>query len=131
MHASDVRGVTTVLRRAGAPHQNALLVSSIGMTVKVFATKGDGPRADRPARARRGHAGGLFGMGTSFRSALTHGGRVDVVELVPNVLAAFEFFRRCGRGATESARPHDPQRRPQLPAAHEAPLRRDVDRRRR
>lgn len=92
MHASDVQGVTTVLRRAGAPHRDALLVNGIGMTVKVFATKA---MAHVPI-ALHGRAEDTlvicFGMGTSFRSALAHGGRVDVVELVPNVLAAFEFF---------------------------------------
>ena len=44
------------------------------------------------------HTGGgavvmvAFGMGTSFRSALAHGGRVDVVELVPEVFDAFDYF---------------------------------------
>ncbi len=33
-----------------------------------------------------------FGMGTSYRSAITHGGRVTTVELVDEVFAAFDHF---------------------------------------
>jgi spermidine synthase len=33
-----------------------------------------------------------FGMGTTFRSALSHGGNVTAVELVPEVLEAFDQF---------------------------------------
>src|SRR5262249_12688512 len=33
-----------------------------------------------------------FGMGTTFRSAMSHGGHVTAVELVPEVLDAFPVF---------------------------------------
>jgi spermidine synthase len=62
------------------------------MTAKVFATKA---MAHIPIIVHGRAEDTLvvcFGMGTTYRSALAHGGRVDVVELVPGVVDAFEDF---------------------------------------
>jgi spermidine synthase len=92
-HSSDLQGTTTVLRaRSGDRRADQLLVNGAGMTLKGFVTKA---MAHIPI-ALHGDAQGTlvicFGMGTSYRSALSHGGRVDVVELVPGVLRAFGSF---------------------------------------
>jgi len=38
-----------------------------------------------------------FGMGASFRSALSHGINVDVVEIVPSVVSSFGYFHEDAR----------------------------------
>jgi spermidine synthase len=62
------------------------------MTVKAFVTKA---MAHLPIVVHGGAEDTLvicFGMGTTYRSALTHGGRVDVVELTPGVFDSFDEF---------------------------------------
>jgi SAM-dependent methyltransferase len=62
------------------------------MTVKVTDTK---MMAHLPLLAHPDPEHTLvicFGMGTTYRSALAHGGRVTAVELVPEVLEAFDYF---------------------------------------
>ncbi len=92
-NASDRQGITTVIQdpRRPGPTQ-VLMVNGAGMTTKVFATKA---MAHLPIAAHGRAEETLvvcFGMGTTFRSALAHGGRVDVVELVPGVIDAFPLF---------------------------------------
>ncbi len=92
-HEPGLQGITTVAWDRGKPEQSAqLLVNGVGMTVKAFATKA---MAHLPIIAHGAAEDVLvicFGMGTTFRSALTHGGRVDVVELTPGVFGAFDAF---------------------------------------
>lgn len=92
-HESGLQGVTSVIEQPGREGPSArLLVNGIGMTVKVFATKA---MAHLPILAHGDAEDTLvlcFGMGTTFRSALSHGGRVDVVELSPGVIDAFDCF---------------------------------------
>jgi len=91
-HQPGLQGVTTVLRRHGAPSAGGLLVNGYGMTTKIPDTKmmAHAPMALHPAP--RNVLVICFGMGTTYRSALSHGAEVTVVELVPKVLEAFPFF---------------------------------------
>ena len=92
-HQPGLQGITSVLIDPRRPGPSALLlVNGRGMTAKVFATKA---MAHIPIIIHGGANDTLvvcMGMGTTFRSALTHGGRVDVVELVPGVVDAFGAF---------------------------------------
>lgn len=92
-HEPGLQGVTSVVHSAdGNPLSSQLLVNGAGMTLKAFVTKA---MAHLPIIAHGAAADTLvvcFGMGTSYRSALAHGGRVDVVELVPAVFEAFDEF---------------------------------------
>lgn len=92
-HRTGLQGVTTVAYTKGRKDEMSLImVNGRGMTVKVLATKA---MAHLPM-ILHGHADNTlvvcFGMGTTFRSALAHGGNVDVVELVPEVFDAFGEF---------------------------------------
>jgi spermidine synthase len=70
-----------------------LLVNGIGMTVLTPATK---YMVHLPMAFHRGKAESAliicFGMGTTFRSALTWDVETTVVELVPSVAQAFAFY---------------------------------------
>ena len=92
-HEPGLQGITSVLVDPRRPGPSALLlVNGRGMTAKVFATKA---MAHIPIIVHGKAKETLvvcMGMGTTFRSALTHGGRVDVVELVPGVVDAFGAF---------------------------------------
>jgi spermidine synthase len=91
-HRPGLQGVTTALRRGGEPQASVLLVNAQGMTVKLTETK---MMAHLPLLLHRKPENTLvicFGMGTTFRSALTHGGHVTAVELVPEVFEAFDQF---------------------------------------
>jgi spermidine synthase len=91
-HRPGVQGVTTVLRRKGEPFGSHLLINGRGMTAKVTDTK---MMAHLPLLLHPNPENTLvicFGMGTTFRSAITHGGQVTVVELVPDVLDAFDLY---------------------------------------
>ncbi len=74
------------------PGARSLIINSIRVTGYTNATKMMAhiplllhPRPERTLII-------CFGMGTTFRSALQHEGKVDVVELVPAVYRAFQFF---------------------------------------
>jgi spermidine synthase len=91
-HRPGLQGVTTAIRRTGDPLSSTLLVNAQGMTAKLTDTK---MMAHLPLLMHPDPQETLviaFGMGTTFRSALTHGGRVTAVELVPEVFAAFDEF---------------------------------------
>jgi spermidine synthase len=95
-HQSGHQGITTVIEREGPQGSQerfqVLLVNGIGMTIKVFSTKA---MAHLPLMAHGNAEETLvicLGMGTTFRSALAYGGRVDVVELVPQVIDAYDRF---------------------------------------
>jgi spermidine synthase len=88
-HEPGVQGVTSVLRR---DHESYLVVNGTAMTVKATATK---VMAHLPLLIHRSPEDMLvigFGMGTTYRAAISHGVRVTVVELVPEVYRAFGFF---------------------------------------
>lgn len=88
-HEPGIQGVTSVFR---FKQQEFLVVNGSEMTVKVPATK---MMAHLPLLVHPAPVDTLvicFGMGTTYRSALSHGGRVTVVELVPEVFKAFPFF---------------------------------------
>jgi spermidine synthase len=91
-HRPGIQGVTTVLKRRGEPFGAHLLINGRGMTAKVTDTK---MMAHLPLLLHPNPENTLvicFGMGTTFRSAITHGGKVTVVELVPDVLDVFDHY---------------------------------------
>jgi predicted membrane-bound spermidine synthase len=77
----------------GLHMQKRLLVNGIGMTILTPATK---YMVHLPMAHHRGPPQKAliicFGMGTTFRSALTWGVDATVVELVPSVPQAFPFY---------------------------------------
>ena len=92
-HRPGLQGVTTVMKRRGAPLlADLLLVNGMGMTVKVTDTKmmAHLPMLLHPAP--RDTLVICFGMGTTYRSAISYGGNVTVVELVREVFDAFAYF---------------------------------------
>jgi spermidine synthase len=91
-HKPGLQGVTSVIRRQGDTKGSLLLVNGIGMTVKVTDTK---MMAHLPMLLHPDPENTLvicFGMGTTYRSAVSHGRRVTVVELVDEVYDAFDYF---------------------------------------
>jgi spermidine synthase len=92
MHEPGVQAVTTVLRRRGEPLASTLFVNGQGMTTKLADTK---LMAHLPLLLHPSPQNTLvicFGMGTTYRSAISHGGKVTAVELVGGVLDAFPHF---------------------------------------
>jgi spermidine synthase len=91
-HKPGLQGVTTVIRKDDEPTANILLVNGMGMTVKVTDTK---MMAHLPMLLHPDPQDTLvicFGMGTTYRSAVSYGGNVTVVELVKEVYDAFDYF---------------------------------------
>src|SRR5690606_34538719 len=91
-HRPGLQGVTTAIRRRGEPLASMLLVNGHGMTLKVTDVK---LMAHLPMLVHPDPQRVLvicFGMGTTYRSALTHGAEVTAVELVPEVFEAFPQF---------------------------------------
>ena len=91
-HRPGLQGVTTAIRQQGEPFASRLLVNGQGMTLKLTDTK---LMAHLPILVHPGPRRVLvicFGMGTTFRSALSYGVEVTAVELVPEVLEAFPVF---------------------------------------
>jgi spermidine synthase len=84
-----------------------LLVNGIGMTVLTPATKF---MAHLPLGFHRGKPQTAliicFGMGTSFRSAMSWGLETTAVELVPSVPKTFAFFHDDGAQLLASSRAH-------------------------
>lgn len=92
MHRPGVQAVTTVVRKPGVALASSLFVNGQGMTVKVTDTK---MMAHFPLLLHPDPQDTLvicFGMGTTFRSALSYGGKVTVVEIVEGVADAFPHF---------------------------------------
>jgi spermidine synthase len=88
-HEPGIQGVTSVFRLGD---REFLVVNGTGMTAKITATK---MMAHLPLLVHPDPEDTLviaFGMGTTYRSAISHGGRVTVVELVPEVYQAFDCF---------------------------------------
>lgn len=92
-HAVVRRDSTATVIAAGAGMDKQLLVNGYGMTVLTTVTKTIAhlPMAFLPERPRRVLVV-CFGMGTSFRSALTWGVEASSVELIPSVPGLFGFF---------------------------------------
>jgi predicted membrane-bound spermidine synthase len=92
-HDAGIQGVTTVTEsRDPAKKAAVIYVNHHGMTVKLTDTK---MMAHLPLFLHEKPDDTLiicFGMGTTFRSALSHGGRATVVEIVPEVADSFEYF---------------------------------------
>jgi spermidine synthase len=93
-HKPGLQGVTTVIKKRDEPLAKLLLVNGMGMTVKITDTK---MMAHLPMLVHPDPRDTLvicFGMGTTYRSAISYGGTVTVVELVKEVLDAFDHFYR-------------------------------------
>ncbi len=91
-HEPGLQGVTSVIKLRNERLASILLVNGKGMTVKITDTK---MMAHLPMLLHPNPENTLvicFGMGTTYRSAISHGGRVTVVELVNEVLDAFDYF---------------------------------------
>jgi len=91
-HRKGLQGITTITKERTEPLANGLLVNGMGMTVKVTDTK---MMAHLPLLFHNDPQDTLiicFGMGTTFRSAISHGNNVTVVELVKEVLEGFDYF---------------------------------------
>lgn len=102
-HHPGLQGVTSVIRFPKQELADSLLVNGMGMTIKVTDTK---MMAHLPMMLHPDPKDTLvicFGMGTTFRSALSHGERVTAVELVKEVFSTFEFFH--GDAASVRANP--------------------------
>jgi len=87
-----LQGVTSVIAKQGDPLGSLLLVNGRGMTQKTTVTK---MMAHLPLLLHPHPEDTLvicFGMGTTYRSAVAHGGNVTVVELVGEVVDAFDRF---------------------------------------
>ncbi len=92
-HEPGLQGVTSVLHNKANARQDGLLVNGIDMTVQATDTK---MMAHLPMLLHPAPADALvicLGMGTTYRSALSHGGRVTVVELVSGVVDALGHFQ--------------------------------------
>ena len=91
------RDYTATVVAAGTGREKHLLVNGIGMTELSPATK---MMAHLPlamlGRPPRSVLVICFGMGTSFRSAMSWGASVTAVELVPSVPALFGFYHADG-----------------------------------
>ncbi|MEX2285616.1 MAG: fused MFS/spermidine synthase [Planctomycetaceae bacterium] len=91
-HKPGLQGVTTALVSKVNPNESNLLVNGAGMTYKGTVTK---MMAHLPMLLHPNPENTLvicFGMGTTYRSAIAHGGDVTVVELVDEVYDAFDVF---------------------------------------
>ncbi len=87
-----LQGITTVIKKPPEPTAMLLLVNGTGMTVKITDTK---MMAHLPMLLHPDPKDTLvicFGMGTTYRSAISYGENVTVVELVKEVLDAFDYF---------------------------------------
>jgi spermidine synthase len=91
-HEPGLQGVTTAIKKRNDPLSDILLVNGMGMTRKATDTK---MMAHLPMVLHPDPQDSLvicFGMGTTYRSAISYGGNVTVVELVKEVLDAFGYF---------------------------------------
>jgi len=99
------RDYTATVIACGSGMNRRLLVNGIGMTVLTPMAKmmAHLPLASLPAPPRRTLVL-CFGIGTSFRSALSWGTPVTVVELVPSVPSLFSYFHSDGDELLRSPR---------------------------
>ncbi|MDA8156385.1 MAG: fused MFS/spermidine synthase [Actinomycetota bacterium] len=87
-----LQGITTVLKNRFSTFRDKLFVNGIGMTIKTTDTK---MMAHFPMMLQADPKNTLvicFGMGTTYRSALTWGKKVTVVELAKEVVEAMNYF---------------------------------------
>ena len=106
-HAVIRRDSTATVIAAGEGMDRKLLVNGVGMTVLTPITK-------MMAHFTLSHLSTpprnvliiCFGMGTTFRSALSWGIPVTVVELVPSVPALFTYYHPDGAQLLASPRAH-------------------------
>ena len=99
------RDHTATVIAAGEGMNKRLLVNGVGMTNLTPITK---MMVHLPLAFRGTQPGNVlvlcFGMGTSFRSALSWGVPVTVVELVPSVPSLFSYFHADGDALLRSPR---------------------------
>lgn len=91
-HEPGLQAITSALKITGEKLSRMLLVNGTGMTLKVTDTK---MMSHIPMLLHSKPEQTLvvcFGMGTTYRSAISHGYEVTVVELVQEVVDAFPFF---------------------------------------
>lgn len=91
-HKPGLQGITSVIQRRTNPGENLLFVNGVGMTLKVTDTK---MMAHLPMLLHPNPENTLvvcLGMGTTYRSAISYGKKVTVVELVKEVVEAFDYF---------------------------------------
>lgn len=96
-HHETLRDSTATVTATGVGMQKQLLVNGVGMTVLTPITKmiADLPMASLPHPPRNVLII-CFGMGTTFRSALSWGVPVTAVELVPSVPKLFGYYHSDG-----------------------------------
>ena len=97
-HKPGLQGITSVIKNPFNPTRDILLVNGIGMTVKTTDTK---MMAHLPMLIHPNPENTLvicFGMGTTYRSAVSYGKKVTVVELVKEVVDAFDYFYKDASG---------------------------------
>jgi spermidine synthase/MFS family permease len=101
------RDSTATVIASGEGMQRRLLVNGIGMTVLTPITKMMAHfTLAHLATPPRNALIICFGMGTTFRSALSWGIPVTVVELVPSVPALFTYYHSDGAELLASPRAH-------------------------
>jgi spermidine synthase len=102
-----LRDSTATVLATGSGMQKELLVNGIGMTILTPLTKimVHLPLAEL-SRPPRNVLIICFGMGTSFRSAMSWGVPVTVVELVPSVPKLFTFYHPDSGPLLSSPRAH-------------------------
>jgi spermidine synthase len=91
-HKPGIQGITSVIKCLLDPRGDMLLVNGMGMTVKATDTK---MMAHLPMLIHPNPENTLvicLGMGTTYRSAVTYEKKVTVVELVREVVDAFDYF---------------------------------------
>lgn len=91
-HKPGLQGITTVVKKRKDKKASFLLVNGMGMTTKITDTK---MMAHLPMLMHPNPENTLvicFGMGTTFRSAISHGGKVTAVEVIEEVYKAFPYF---------------------------------------
>lgn len=105
-HKKGLQGITTIIKERDEQWANRLLVNGIGMTVKVTDTK---MMAHLPMLLHKDPQDTLiicFGMGTTFRSAISHGNNVTAVELVKEVMDGFDSFHQDAPRARQYNKGH-------------------------
>jgi len=106
-HRIEMRDHTATVIATGEGMSRRLLVNGVGMTKLTPITKMmvHLPLSFRQTPAKNGLVI-CFGMGTSFRSMLSWGMDVTVVELVPSVPKLFSYFHEDGPALLRSPKAH-------------------------
>lgn len=104
-HKPGLQGVATIVRRRGqGPQDSALLINTIGMTQPGAITK---MMAHIPLLLHPDPKSALiigFGLGTTFRSALSHGVKATAVDLVGEVFETLELTFPDGKAVRADPR---------------------------